>query len=281
MSKHALTYIVEYTPYAHRNERCALAILALLPDAEPRLVLADNLRKARYLNPACDLDELREGLHTLAEKFTSQPELLALYQNGFGGLSISTNPGYVQYESEDSLQEALKWQAQIAINPIRQTKPQRERATVSRLFLELKANFKSMGWLAEGTQGLTSNKIIPRYQLLAEEGLMVDFALRNGSLHYLQTIDYRHNTQAKRIEANAKLLTLNMGEILNEGPVQKYALIAGVDAQEAAAGIKLAERTADAIYVLESSEDMRTLMTVYGQAMGEPDLPSLAYDSHQ
>jgi len=162
----------------------------------------------------------------------------------------------------------------IAVEPAKTVKT-RERASVSRLFVSIKNTFESLGWMASMNQGIDTGKIIPRFPLSANEGLVVDFAQQKQQFLALQTVDYRHNATAKRTEASAKLLTLGMADQIIVPRTQRIAVFAGTDAQEAVAGLRLAERICNDVFVEESGDDMRRLVDMLAASMGQSSMPTL------
>lgn len=274
MKRVAKTHVIEYAPYDHRNERCAVGLLCLLDDGTCTAHVAQQLRKAKAIDPACDIQSLRDGLMSIASEISENREALALYQSGFGGIRITPNPGTINYSSEEEFENGIKWSMAVAIEP---TKPQasRERSSTSRLFLEVKNAFDTYGWMGHMGQTLADHRIIPRYPLLADEGLAVDFALQNGVLHCMQTVDYRHNPAHKRNEANAKLLTLGLATQLTKPDTKRYSVLAGIEASESKAGLKLAERVSSDVFINESSEDMNRLFDIMARAMGQQPMDAL------
>jgi len=272
----ATTHLVEYVPYPHRNERCAVALLVHRPGQGYRMYLCDLLKKARAINPACDLSALRDGLHAIAAQLDQTPQSLSLYAAGATGIVISPREGRITYQTEDEFASGVQWALSVAVNPIKAIRP-RERASVSRLFIEIKNTFNSFGWVAPYGQPLSEGKIVPRCVLSQDEGLAVDFAQQGKGFLAIQTLDYRHNASAKRLEANAKLLTLGLSaQIIASPSNRRLAVFAGSDAPEAATALRLAERVSDDIFLEESSEDMRRLVDVIASSVDAAPLSESA-----
>jgi hypothetical protein len=274
MKNVAKTYVIEYVPYAHRNERCAVGLLCVTANHSCTIHVANQLRKAKTINPSCDVESLRAALASIAVELSQDIDLLELYQSGFSGIKIASDAGSISYANQDELDEGVKWSMAVAVEPIK-AKPTRERPSISRLFIDIKNSFDAYGWMGHTGHSLSDHRIIPRYPLLADEGLTVDFALKNGSFHCLQTVDYRHNPAQKRTEANAKLLTLGMAQHLTGHTTQKYTLIAGTDSPESKTGLKLAERVSNDVFVHESAEDMNRLLDIIAKAMGQDGFEKL------
>lgn len=274
MTSIAHTRLVTFQPYPHRAEQCALGVLVFLPGGEVQAHLASQLRKAKALDPACNIDDLREGLQSVAREIEQHPSVLPLYETGVGPIRISHAQGMLKFHDDASLEEAIRWTLAVSVEPLKAALS-RERASVSRLFVEIKNAFSAYGWMAQPGQSISDHKIMPRYPLAADEGLTVDFALQNGALNCIQTVDYRNHPEQKRIEANAKLLTLGFAsQFANKA--KRYAVIAGTENPEAKTALRLAERVADEVLVHESADDMNHLFDIITAAMGQSPLPRLS-----
>jgi hypothetical protein len=271
----AQTRIVTFRPYPHRAEQCTVGLLVWLPDASVQAYPAVSMRKARAIDPSCDATVLREGLYAIAAELTRTPDALPLYQSGVGAIRVAVDAGLIDYATDVELREGILWTLNLAVEPHKPA-PQRERVPVSRLFMEIKQAFSAFHWVAEPGQTLEDHKIVPRHPLSRSEGLTVDFALRNGALHCMQTMDYRTAPENKRIEATAKLLTLGYAAQFAGEPARRYAILAGASAPEASTAVKLAHRTADDIFITESSNDMNRLFNIVAEAMGQPPFPVLS-----
>ncbi len=260
--------LMEYAPYAYRNERCAVGILCLHPDGKVTAHPAQSLRKARALDPACDVGALRESLHAIAQEIQEDRSALKLYEHGSpSGIVILPGSGYITYNGSEDFAQQIEWALSVGVEPNRAA-VQRERPAVSRLFIDIKSVFDGRGWLAKPMQDIHDHRIVPRYPIALDECLAVDFGLRNGALHCIQAIDFRHNAEAHRVEATAKLLTLGFAKQFDQ-TAKGYAIIAGEDAQEARAALRPAERTADDVFLHGRSENMNRLFALLGDAMGE------------
>ena len=278
MKHRATTRLIEFHPYPQRNERCALGLLAFRHDGSVRAHLAHNLRKVRAMDPSCDVEALRVGLERMAEALADDMTALPMYVDGFGALRIAPSEGYVTYSSDDEYEAAIRWALGVGAEPVA-AQSLRERAPISRLFLEVKGVFHTLGWLAKMGQGIEDHVIVPRFALSADEGLSVDFALKNTAMHYLQTVDFRstHHATQRRTEAQAKALALGLAEQLIQHPLhaQRYFVVAGASEPDAKRTIKMAERVCEHVFAHESRQDMDELMSILGRAMGQPPLEQL------
>ena len=278
MKHRATTRLIEFHPYPQRNERCALGLLAFRHDGSVRVHLAHNLRKVRAMDPSCDIESLRVGLERMAEALADDKFALQMYVDGFGALRIAPSEGYVTYSGDDEYEAAIRWSLEVGAEPVA-AQSLRERAPISRLFLEVKGVFHTFGWLAKMGQGIEDHVIVPRFALSADEGLSVDFALKNTAMHYLQTVDFRSSHQAtqRRTEAQAKALALGLAEQLIQHHLhaQRYFVVAGAGEPDAKRTIKMAERVCEHVFAHESRQDMDELISILGRAMEQPPLEQL------
>lgn len=276
MKSIAHTRLVNFRPYPHRAEQCTLGVIAIRADGGVSAHLGEHLRKARAIDPSCDIADLRDGIQAIAADIQQHPESIRLYESGVGAISLGGDQGYFEYGSEEEFSEAVRWSLAVAVEPHRPVEQRAPRASVSRLFVEVKAAFNAYGWMATPGETLSAHKIIPRFPLSLEEGLTVDFALQNGALSCVQTLDYRSNAEHRKIEANAKLLTLGMvPSFAPKQKAQRFALIAGAGIDIAQPAVKLAERMADDVFIHESASDMNRLFARMSEAMGQPPMPGL------
>ena len=281
MKHRATTRLIEFHPYPQRNERCALGLLAFKHDGSVRVHLAHNLRKVRAMDPSCDVEALRAGLEKMANSLAIDALTLPLYIDGFGALRVAPSEGYVTYSNDEEYEVAIRWALDVGAEP-GAAQSLRERAPISRLFLEVKGVFHSFGWLADMGQGIEDHVIVPRFSLSADEGLSVDFALKNTSMHYLQTVDFRsaHHVAQRRTEAQAKALALGLAEQLIQHPLhaKRYFVVAGSSEPDAKRTIKMAERVCEYVFAHESRQDMEDLMSLLAQAMGQSPIEQLRTD---
>lgn len=280
MTQQAKTRLIEYVPYAHRNERLAIGVLVMFNDGRVRAHLATNLRKVSAVDPACNLDALREGLDHVARELTAQPDLIDLHVSGIGPLRVAPNEGFITFDSPADYDRGIRWALDLAAEPA-PARIIRDRAPVSRLFLEMKSAFSACDWLAKPGQGIEDHRIVPRYALSPDDGLTVDFALKNGALNCVQTSDFRATSHVaqRRVEAQAKVLALGLApQLTGQIKTRSIFVVAGSHQADAKRSMRLAERVADRLFVQESAQDMQALMDLLAAAMGQPPLPQLATD---
>jgi hypothetical protein len=271
----AETQIIYFQPYAARPERCAVGVLVFAAGGTVQARLAENLRKAKALDPACNIDLLRDGLLSIAADIQANPTIWHLYADGFGSIRFSKEAGVINYADERELESGILWHLNTAVNP-RATFATRERLPISRLFLDLKKAFAAYGWLADMGQGLADHRIVPRYPLIIDEGITTDFALMNGTLNVYQSIDFRTNQAQRKVETQAKAFAMGIAPQVSTG-AHAYAIVAGTHGEDAHKSLKTLERVAEDVYVFESSDDMTKLYNDIAVKLDRPSFPTLSF----
>lgn len=271
----AETQIIYLQPYPARPERCAVGVLVFAADGTVQARLAENLRKAKALDPACSVDRLRNGVLSIAADIQASPKIWSLYAEGFGSIRFSKEAGVINYADERELENGIAWHLNMAVNP-RIAAATRIRPPISRLFLDLKKAFLAYGWLAEMGQGLSDHRIVPRYPLSIEEDITTDFALTNGALNVYQSVDFRTNQAQRKVETQAKAFAMGIAPQVSAG-AHAYAIVAGTHSDEATKSVKTLERVAEDIYVFESADDMTKLYNDIAKKLKRPPFPVLSF----
>lgn len=267
--------VLRHQPYPQRTEHVNIGIAAFLSDGTVRVRLASNLRKLRALDPRASMSAARsqeEHLRKMLEE---------LRADGGDAMNLSIGPwrlggatGTFCYQSEHEIERSIEWALRESCDPRDGARPL-DRPAVSRLYTDLKRTFSANGWLGKRPEQIADHLIIPRYSIIPEEGLVADFALRNGSLHVLEALDLRGveaNIAAKRTEGQAKAMVLTSAQ-LADASAKTYAVVAGSNDSRAAGTMRLLERLADDIYAWESGDDMSKLFDRLSAAMGRQSMP--------
>lgn len=267
----ATTYLVNYQPYLARAEHCAVGAVVFAEDGKARVHLAHNLKKVKALDPQANLESLRESLNALATEINEKPGAWDAFKVGLAGLRFSSNAGFFVYASSDEYDRQVQWLLQTAAEP-RSAQPRKMHQPKSRLFVELKTTFKGYGWLGEKAEDIEDHKVVTRYPVVAAEDLSAEFAMKNGRLHLLETVDFRSGAgSAKRMEARGKALVFDAAKGLDT-ETQCTVVVAAQDYSDIKASMNLLHRYADRVAVFESATDMQSLLKDWARAMNRPML---------
>jgi hypothetical protein len=267
----AITYLINYQPYPARAEHCTLGALVFAQDGPARVHLAHNLKKAKALDPQANLEALRESLIALAKEVTIRPGSWEVFRTGLAGIRFSQDAGFFSYADPDEYERQVQWLLQTAAEP-RSVQSRKLYQSKSRLFVELKSSFKSFGWLGEKPEDIEDHKVVTYYPVVADQGLSAEFAMKNGRLHLVETVDFRSGVvSAKRMEARGKALVFDAAKE-QEIQTQCTVVVAAQDYAEIQASMNLLNRYADRVAVYDSVTDMQSLFGDWAKAMNRPML---------
>lgn len=267
----ATTYLVNYQPYPARAEHCTVGALVFAQDGKVRVHLAHNLKKVKALDPQANLESLRESLHALVKEVNEKPGAWDAFKAGVAGLRFSPNAGFFAYASPEEYERQVQWLLQTAAEP-RSAQPRKVYQPKSRLFVELKSTFKNYGWLGDKVEDIEDHKVVTHYPVRADEDLSAEFAMKNGRLHLVETVDFRAGAaSAKRMEARGKALVFDAAKEQDD-QTQCTVVVAAQDYADIQASMNLLKRYADRVAVYESSTDMQSLLKDWARAMNRPML---------
>ena len=270
----AITHTIHWVPYDHRPELCSIGVLVFLPHGEVQAYVTESLRKVKAMDPSVSQTALRETVESLAKELTHNPSFWAICKDGLPHLRFSGKPGVIRYEDETQLRSGINWSMKVAVEPVK-PKKSLERDSVSRLFLDIKRTFENMGWMAALGVGIDQHRIVPRYAVIQDEGLVSDFALKAQTLELFQVVDFRNPSDpARRLESQSKAYAIAVAKQTIE-KAMGYAIVAGSSKEQASKGLRTLERVSDDVFIYESSEDMNRLFEHVGSAIGSPPLPDL------
>lgn len=259
--------VISHHPQANRTEHVHIGIVAFLPGGTVRVHFGQDLRKLRAMDPSANLETVRDWETGLPRLLAGQStEQARTFLQHFGQWRLSEHLGRFAYASEDEyltrVQNALHSLVSAPAGV------QRERGETSRLHLDLKTTFTAKGWLGKD---IANHEIVERYPL----GPMTtaEFALQNGRLHVIESLDLRtSNPSAKRNDARAKALTLDMAQRASAGAA-RYAVLAGIDSPLMPDARALLSDYSENVFTWESASEMNRLMAMLGKATGKPGLP--------
>ena len=268
---HAQFAILRHQPYAARTEHVNIGVVVFMPEGGIRVRMASNLRKLRAFDPSVDLDVVRSQELAIPELMAglSMAETRSFLQR-LGPWRLNAELGTLEYASAEELDAGIEWALVTACEP-GQPKLLRERPPTSRLYVDLKRTFDTLGWLGKTQQSISEHLIVAHFPISMSEGLVADFALKNGSLHVLETVDLRDssNPSVKRAQAQAKALLLSVAAA-EDSTVKTVAVVAGSAGNAARPTMRLLERFSTDLYAYESSSDMQTFFGRCAAALGKP-----------
>ena len=267
----ATTYIINYQPYPARAEHCAIGVLVFDAFGKARGHLAANLRKLKALDPQTTVEVIRGSLEWLVNEVNRVNGAWSVFQHGLSSLRFSKDPGFFQYESELDYDKQVKWLLTVAAEP-RSAMPGEIRLAKSRLFIELRKTFKDYGWLGESAQDINNHQVVTHYPVSLDEDLSAEFAMKNGLLHLIETVDFRSGvSSAKRMEARGKALVFDSAKEQSQATACTV-IVAATDYGDVKSSMKMLNRYADRVAAYDSTADMQSLFADWARAMNRPML---------
>ena len=191
-------------------------------------------------------------------------------------LSLISTPFIADKQVGKTIGEDAKQQASLLFERmVERQKPclqiSKNRTTrQTKLFRELKDWFKHYKIYSQKIEGLSNHLIVPSYPIDIGSDLYADFALKNGKLSVIETLDLRNLerlTPTVRGEAALKGITLNSAE-----NAHKIAVIQASDYSVAKPAINVIGKYADNLYDLSNSKDKQSFSKYIAKALNKPDL---------
>jgi len=267
----ATTYLIHFQPYPARAEHCTVGALVFAQDGLARVHLAHKLKKVKALDPQANLEALRESLNELAKEVTQKPGAWEVFRTGLAGIRFSQDAGFFAYANSEEYERQVQWLLQTAAEP-RSAQARKLYQPKSRLFVELKSTFKNFGWLGEKSEDIEDHKVVTHYPVVADQDLSAEFAMKNGRLHLVETVDFRSGAaSAKRMEARGKALVFDAAKE-QDIQTQCTVVVAAQDYDDIQASMNLLNRYADRVAVYDSATDMQSLFGDWARAMNRPML---------
>lgn len=147
-------------------------------------------------------------------------------------------------------------QRTIKVDPVNSLKPR------TRLHTQLRSWFKTSKVFSSKVADLSQRKVVPSFPIDTMGDLYADFALKNGVVHIMETVDFRGQekvTKALRGEAGLTSVLFDQANRVLEKESKKIAVCAADDYQAFKPLFGLIGRYADDVYHLESNSDRQRL----------------------
>jgi hypothetical protein len=279
MTQKATYSVLQYFPHANRSEHANVGVIVAMPDGNIRAHIARNLKKVRSLDPHADLEAIRAWeteIPKLAQDLETRGPAAFGVLRDFGGVSIFDSESQFLFSSERDYQAMIDSALKSLVETSRARAERRE--PTSRLFLDIKRAFSSNGWLGVKQADIRNHKIVPRYLLAGDAAVTAEFALRNGRLHIVETVDFRISTpSAKRQEALSKALVIDFAADVEGTAINSYVIVAGATSDSERPVLSLLRHYSENIVMWESREEVSSFLAVMARATGNilpPEMPT-------
>lgn len=187
--------IVRLAPDTVRDERINVGAV-VFSDDDLDVRVSRRLDKVRAISAAVDIDTLRE----LVENMRGLDERLrAAGGDNDARFSLLSHVGPVTlsplgtFEASDAATYEARLEGILKSMVDPEPAPPRMREKRSRLLTQVKDSFRRERVLASKNETLEAHRIVTSFEL--DEGLVVDFVLKNGSMHVVETVDASSDTE--------------------------------------------------------------------------------------
>ena len=191
--------IVRLAPAGVREERVNIGAV-IFADEDVDVRLPRRLDKARVISAAIDRGALQELADTIAMRDLDirnsgihDPEARTRAIGRIGPLTLS-GLGTFTCSSEREYETRIASILQDIVEP--EPAPRLTRSKRSRLVTQLKRALREERILAGRDEDLRSHRVVTGLSLA--DGLTADFALKNGAMHVIETVDVSHGDVTPR-----------------------------------------------------------------------------------
>jgi hypothetical protein len=139
----------------------------------------------------------------------------------------------------------------------------------SKLHTEIRSWLRGAKLYSSRTEDLSRRRVVSNYPVDPSTDLYVDFALKNGKIHVIETLDLRGISQvtaAVRGDAAIKSITLAEAEDMKEIG-KRIALVHASDHAIAQPAVRLIDRYADEVWHMDSANDRQTFARFVSDAL--------------
>lgn len=278
MSTFLVYSIVQIVPDALRGECMNIGLALHMPEG-PKLCLHILPSRLKLLDPSLsgiDAIEYEASWREMLSKFKDPEMKWQWLRTAMRPLVVSPNTGKIYYSDEDDLSKKVNAILQRMVYPLKSQRLQRKRS-VKRIDL----NAEITNWLrkqhifSRNMKDLTNNRVVSSFPLNLEEEMFAEFALKNGSIHVLETLDLRGHanyTKGLRNEASHKAMVLDVAVEALEKKSERLALVAADDYSEMKPAISLLNRKATGVLSMDSANDRQWLADFIAKALHLPSL---------
>ena len=258
--------VLRAAPDQVRGEVMNYGVVAFTPDGPNLRIDAGAVTRLRALHPnyaRWNADAERDALWAALVKAPDVEGQEAILAMMCGEETIRGAAGCLIFESIEDVASHLSTRmgelmTRYVSTPLSSLPmPKKIRAKpASRLHRELRDWFKRAKAFSTNMDDLSKNRVVANYPISVAQDLYADFAVKNGQLHVMETLDLRgveKLTPALRGEAAVKGITLDEARDGVDGC--RIAVVRASDYSVARPALRMIQRYASDIYELDTHAD--------------------------
>jgi hypothetical protein len=199
-----------------------------------------------------------------------------------GAVKCDTALGQIEVPSSESYDAAVEallarfvaWPDRTVTRVAEESEPTR-----SKLNVQLRTWFRKSKVFSNKTADIANGKVVSGYPVDAEDDLFADFALKNGAIHIIETLDLRgveKVTRASQGQVGLKAILFDQAKRRLTPESRCIAVTAADEYTKMKAAVRLLSRYAHDAYAVESAEDRQRLAQFISQSLHvDANFPSL------
>ena len=268
-------FVLRAVPDQVRGESLNVGLVVFVDERVQVFVGTEHWR-LRALHPNFDALNITKWAQELEAELQTLPsnESRRFFLSSIGGpITIDEEPGQLMADPGNSLAEIvngiIKRLVTAPLKTFTSAGSPRVRS-MSPLNLQLKNWFRASHIFSTKVADVSKGKVVSGYPIAADEDLYADFALRNGSVHVIETLDLRgvdRPTRALRGQAGWKSVLLDQSRRTLSADTQRIAVVSADDYSAVRPLIAMVERYADDLISIESGSDRQRLADFISQSL--------------
>lgn len=223
-----------------------------------------------WIGAASEIERLLVGL-------TPEDSLHQLLSGYFDPIQCAAECGELSYSGDGQLSERIESlldrfvrRATIVV------RPNDVQAKASKLNTEVRDWLKRSKLFSPHLEDIKNRRVVASYPVRAEAGLYAEFALKNGAVHVIETVDMRGHdrlTASVQKDAAIKSIVLDQAKANLSKSSRRLALVAASDYGAMKPAINMISGYASDVIVKDSESDLRRLVDFLAKSLHLPQLP--------
>lgn len=227
--------------------------------------------------------EIEEELSKL-DGITSQLEWL---QNSLGAIKADSKLGSISGDTQEAITDSVELLLERFVHvPEREVPAIHKQPASNRTVLktQLKSWFRRSNLFSSKVSDLSQKRIVPNYPVDANDDLYADFAMKNGSIHVLEVLDFRGVERINRgIRGEASLTAILLDQVKKRftGESKRIAITAADDYKKFSSLMNIVGGYADDMVAIESAADRQRLADFISTSLNAKNklLPEMQFKS--
>lgn len=259
-------FVLRLTPDPLRGESLNVGVVAF-PDEGVKVFIRPDIRRIKAFHP----DLLGLNWETVEADIQRQLEELAVrnlqeffIKTSLSPFTIDSKPGCASISDDSTSDDAINAIFQRFVDtPTRSIPPVKaaSKRMTSLLNGDLRRWFRSANVFSSNVSDIVKHRVVPNYPVDIESSLFAEFALQNGALHILETLDLRGVAKLNKThfgEAAMKSVILDQAKQL-ENSGRRIAIVAADDYGAVKSAIHMVSEYSDDVIAYASDTDRQRL----------------------